>query len=123
VVDYASEDVTAGPETWDVILDIVRGTPSGRLVGRLAENGWLVMANPDLRQIVGAWRASRGTGTKWSIAGKGGTRDDLAYLGDLVAAGRLRPVIDRRFPLEQMVEAHRYAESGRKLGNIVVEVT
>lgn len=122
VVDYASEDVTAGPETWDVIFDVVRGSDSALQVGRLAADGWLVMANPGFRQIVRAWRASRGTGKRWSIAGAGGTRDDLAYLGDLVESGRLRPVVDRRFPLEQIVEAHRYVETGRKLGNIVVDV-
>jgi NADPH:quinone reductase-like Zn-dependent oxidoreductase len=123
VVDYAREDVTAGRETWDVIFDIVRGTRSDRMVRRLTANGWLVMANPGFLQIVRAWRASRGTGKRWSFAGAGGTRDDLAYLRGLVEAGQLRAVVDRRFPLEQIVEAHRFAETGQKLGNIVVTVT
>jgi NADPH:quinone reductase-like Zn-dependent oxidoreductase len=122
VVDYASEDVTAGCETWDVVFDVVRGTDCARLVRRLSANGWLVMANPGFRQIVGAWLASRGTGRRWSIAGTGGTNDDLAYLRGLVEEGRLRPVIDRRFPLERTVEAHVYAETGQKLGNIVIDV-
>ncbi len=122
VIDHAVEDFTAGRDTWDVIFDVVRGTPSARMVRRLTESGWLLMANPGFLQIVRARWAARGSGKRVSIAGSGGTREDLAYLRGLVETGRLHPVIDRRFPFEQMVEAHRYAETGRKLGNIVVVV-
>jgi len=122
VMDYAREDFAAGPETYDVIFDVVRGTPSGRMVRMLTEGGWLLMANPGFLQIVRARWAARGTGKRVSFAGSSGTREDLAYLRGLVEAGQLHPVIDRTFPLEQMVEAHRYAESGQKLGNIVVVI-
>jgi NADPH:quinone reductase-like Zn-dependent oxidoreductase len=122
VIDYAAEDFTASPETYDVIFDVVRGTPSARMVSSLTENGWLLMANPGFLQIVRARWASRGSGKRVSISGSSGTSEDLAYLRALVEAGQLHPVVDRSFPLEQMVEAHRYAESGRKLGNIVVVV-
>ena len=122
VIDYAQEDFTDSLDTYDVIFDVVRGTPSARMVRRLTENGWLLMANPGFLQIVRARWAARGTGKRVSFAGSSGTSEDLAYLRGLVEAGRLHPVIDRRFPLEHMVEAHRYAESGQKLGNVVVVV-
>jgi NADPH:quinone reductase-like Zn-dependent oxidoreductase len=122
VIDYAREDFTDSPETYDVIFDVVRGTPSARMVRRLTENGWLLMANPGFLQIMRARWAARGSKRRVSIAGSGGSSEDLAHLRGLVEAGRLHPVIDRRFPLEQMVEAHRYAESGQKQGNVVVTV-
>jgi NADPH:quinone reductase-like Zn-dependent oxidoreductase len=123
VIDYAGEDFTDGPETYDVIFDVVRGTPSVRMVRSLTEHGWLLMANPGFLQIVRARWAARGSRKRVSFAGSGPTSEDLAYLRGLVEAGRMHPVIERRFPLEQMVAAHRYAESGQKLGNIVVVVT
>jgi NADPH:quinone reductase-like Zn-dependent oxidoreductase len=122
VIDYAQEDFTDGSETYDVIFDVVRNTPSGRMTRLLTENGWLLMANPGFLQIVRARWASRGSKKRVSFAASSGTSEDLAYLRGLVEAGRLHPVIDRRFPLEQMVEAHRYAEAGQKLGNVVVVV-
>ncbi len=122
VIDHTREDVTAGPETYDVIFDVVRGTPSARMVRLLTERGWLLMANPGFLQIVRARWAARGSGRRVSFAGSGPTSEDLAYLRGLVEAGQLRPVIDRSFPLEQMAEAHRYAETEQKLGNIVVIV-
>jgi NADPH:quinone reductase-like Zn-dependent oxidoreductase len=122
VIDYSQEDFTDGSETYDVIFDVVRGTPSGRMVRSLNENGCLLMANPGFLQIVRARWASRGSKKRVSFAASGGTSEDLAYLGSLVEEGKLCPVTDRRFPLEQMAEAHRYAETGQKLGNIVVTV-
>jgi NADPH:quinone reductase-like Zn-dependent oxidoreductase len=121
-IDYAQEDFTDSPETYDVIFDVVRNTPSGRMVRLLTENGCLLMANPGFLQIVRARWAARGSRRRVSFAASGPSSEDLAHLRDLIEAGRLHPVIDRRFPLEQIVEAHRYAESGRKSGNVVIVV-
>ena len=114
VIDYSQEDFTESPETYDVIFDVVRNTPSSRMVRLLTENGCLLMANPGFLQLSRALWASRGSKKRVVFGVSGATREDLAHLRDLVEAGKLRPVIDRRFPLEQMVEAHRYAETGQK---------
>ena len=122
VIDYSQEDFTDGSETYDVIFDVVRDTPSGRMVRSLNENGCLLMANPGFLQIVRARWASRRSKKRVSFTASSGTGEDLVYLRGLIEEGKLRPVTDRRFPLEQMAEAHRYAETGQKLGNIVVIV-
>jgi len=122
VIDYSREDFTDGSETYDVIFDVVRDTPSGRMVRSLNEDGCLLMANPGFLQIVRARWASRGSKKRVSFAASSGTGEDLVYLRGLVEEGKLRPVTDRRFPLERMAEAHRYAETGQKSGNIVVIV-
>jgi NADPH:quinone reductase-like Zn-dependent oxidoreductase len=122
VIDCDLEDFTEESEPYDVIFDVVRNTPSARMVRSLNDNGCLLMANPSFLQIVRARWASRGSQKRVSFAASSGTNENLAYLRGLVEAGKLRPVTDRRFPLEQMVEAHRYAETGQKLGNIVVIV-
>ena len=116
VIDYAQEDFTDGPETYDVIFDVVRNTPSGRMVRLLTENGCLLMANPGFLQIVRAKWASRGSKKRVSFAASSGTSKDLAYLRGLVEAGQLHPVIDRRFPLEQMVEAHQVRRNRPEAG-------
>ncbi len=122
VIDYAQRDFTDSPETYDVIFDVVRNTPSGRMARSLNENGCLLMANPSFTQIVRAKWATRRSTKRVSFAASSGTSEDLGYLRGLVEAGRLHPIIDRSYPLEQIVEAHRYAESGQKLGNVVVTV-
>lgn len=122
VIDCLQEDFTAGAETYDVIFDVVRNTPSGRMVRSLTENGCLLMANPGFRQLVGAYWACRGSKKRFVFIAPSGTSDDLANLRDLLESGKLRPVVDRRFRFEEIVEAHRYAETGQKRGNIVVTV-
>lgn len=122
VIDHAQEDFTDSAETYDVIFDVVRNAPSGRMVSLLTESGCLLTANPGFRQLVRAYWASRGSKKRVVFGASSGTSEDLAYLRDLLESEKLRPVIDRSFPLEQIVEAHRYAESGQKLGNVVVTV-
>src|SRR5450756_1206984 len=122
VIDYSQEDFTDGSETYDVIFDVVRDTPSDRMVRSLNENGCLLTVSSTHLRIVRARWAARRSKKRVSFAASSVTGEDLAYLRGLVEEGKLCPVADRRFPLEQTAEAHRYAETGQKLGNIVVIV-
>ena len=122
VIDYTREVFTDRGEMYDVIFDVVRNSPSSRMVRSLRENGAYLTANPGLSQLVLALRTSIASSKRVVLGVSGGTNKDLAYLKDLIEAGKIRPVVDRRFPLEQVAEAHRYAESGQKMGNIVLSI-
>jgi len=123
VIDFTREDFTDSQESYDVIFDVVRNSPSRRMVRSLRENGTYLTANPGFSELMLSMRTSM-TGKKKVILGvQSGTNKDLEYLRDLIEAGKLRPVVDRQFPLEQTAEAHRYAESGQKKGNVVITIT
>ena len=122
VIDYTQEDFTGNGETYDVIFDVVGRSPFSRSIKSLKRNGRYLLANPRLSQMVrGGWISSRGS--KKVISGSAGRKtDDLLFLKERIEAGELELVIDRRYPLERVAEAHRYVESGNKTGNVVITV-
>lgn len=121
VIDYAQEDFTKRGVTYDIILDAVGKTTFAQCHGALKPNGYYlstVMAGVALQQ----WWYTLTTG-KHVIGGTAVPRTEaLLFLNELSEAGRLKPVIDRCYPLEQMAEAHRYVETGHKTGNVVITV-
>src|SRR3990172_292652 len=122
VIDYAVQDFTANGEAYDVIFDVVCRVPLSRLLSVLQPNGRCLLANPQTSHLLrGLWTSVR-TSKKVIIGVESGSKEDLPFLCQLIEAGKLRPVIDRRYPLEEIVEAHRYAETEQKKGNIVIEV-
>jgi NADPH:quinone reductase-like Zn-dependent oxidoreductase len=122
VIDYADKDFSAGGEAYDLIFDVVCRVPLSRHLRALRPNGRCLLANPQTSHLVrGLWTSM--TSSKKVILGvESGSKADLPFIGELIVAGKLRPVIDRRFTLEDIVEAHRYAETEQKKGNIVIEV-
>jgi len=100
VIDYTKEDFTQSGETYDVIFDAVDKTSHSRCKGLLKKNGIFLTTN-GLARI---------------------KAEDLIYLKDLIEKKKLRPVIDRTYTLEQVVEAHRYVDKGHKKGNVVIMV-
>ena len=122
VIDYTSEDFAKNGNTYDLIFDVVGGTTFDRCQNSLKPNGVLLQNIMELTDIVRVlWT---------SIAGrkkiKGGVAINnlkrMSFIAELVAAGKLRPVIDRSYPLEQLAEAFKHVEQGHKKGNVVITV-
>ena len=99
VIDYTKEDFTEGGEKYDLIFDAVSKSSASKCRKVL---------NPG-----GSYIRTSGPEPK---------REDLIFLKGLIEEGRMRTVIDRRYPLEQIVEAHRYVDEGHKVGNVVITV-
>src|SRR3990170_676373 len=122
VIDYTQEDFTKSGETYDVIFDVVGKGPFSGCLRSLKERGIYLVGNPTLsRRVRGRWASM--TSSKKVIAGTASYKpENLMFLRELIEAGKIRTVIDRRYPLEQIVEAHRYVETGHKKGNVVITV-
>jgi NADPH:quinone reductase-like Zn-dependent oxidoreductase len=124
VIDYTLQDFTAIGETFDVVFDAV-GKSSFRRCRHLVKRGGAVVAT-DLGFM---WQNPILTLLSWRIAPKRVLmplpryrKQEVLLLKELLEAGRFRAVIDRRYPLEQVVEATRYVETEQKIGNVVLTV-
>jgi NADPH:quinone reductase-like Zn-dependent oxidoreductase len=122
VIDYTQEDFTDSGKLYDFILDVVSKASFSGSLRSLKGNGRYLIANPGLLQMIrGRWTSM--TISKRVIFGAATQKtEDLIYLKELIEAGKLKSVIDRRYPLEQIPEAHRYVETGHKKGNVVITV-
>ena len=100
VIDYTKDDITKSGQFYDVVFDAVGKMTSSQGKSLLKKNGAFLTVQ---------------TTTKEEI-------ENFVTLKELVEAGKLKAVIDKRYPLEQVAEAHRYVETGRKKGNIVIIV-
>jgi NADPH:quinone reductase-like Zn-dependent oxidoreductase len=121
VVDYTQEDFTESGEVYDVIFDVVGKISFSRSAKVIAQNGTYLLANPVSQMAPALWTRMT-SNKKVLMQTASGTIADLVFLRELIEAGKLRTVIDRTFPLEQIVEAHKYVERGGKLGNVVITV-
>ncbi len=124
VVDYLQEDYTKNGETYDVILDAVDKHSFRRGKGSLKQGG--VYLATDLGRLwqnplLALWTARFGDKKVVFAVGRR-TKKDVLFLKELIETGHYRAVIDRRYPLEDVVEATRYVETQQKTGNVVLTV-
>lgn len=129
VIDYAKEDVTRRSERYDAIYDVAATRPLGHLMRVLAPGGTLVMAGAAKGSMIGIfariaaamWRSRiRKQRVVFYVAKT--TPDDLIVLKELIEAGKLRPVIDRAYPLSETAEAVRYVGTGQARAKVVITV-
>lgn len=122
VIDFTQEDFTKSGKKYDVIFDVVGKSSYSGCIRSLKENGIYLLTYPKSgRSIRGRWTSR--TSNKRVIGGTStDSTEDLIFLRELIEAGKLKPVIDRRYPLEEVAEAHRYVETGRKKGNVIITV-
>ena len=122
VIDYTREDYTKNGRKYDVIMDTIGGSPFAGSLRSLNENGTYLNVNPKMIHRLQRALAS-GRSNKKLLSWEGGyTTKNLLRLKELIEAGTIKPVIDRRYPLDQITEAHRYVETDQKRGNVVITV-
>lgn len=120
VIDYKTEDFTRNGMVYDVIMDNAGTAPFSRSRASLREGGRLLVVLGGLGDLLRIpWVAL--TNSRKVIGGTAKeTQADVQFLADLAERGVYKPVIDRRYRFDEIVEAHRYVDTGRKKGNVVI---
>lgn len=122
IIDYTTEDFTQNGVTYEVIFDTVGKTTFAQCKSSLTPHGLYLTGAGGIREMLQAARTAI-VGSKKVKAGVASeSQEDLAVIKTLLEEGRIQPVIDRTYSLEDMVEAHRYVDTGRKRGNVVITV-
>ena len=125
VIDYTKQDPAASGEIYDIIFDVVVGKTSYRRFKRsLSPQGYYLAVAGGLGDMIQMIRTSFGKGRKVKFGG--GTASEkpefMALLNGLLETGELNPYIDKQFSFDELVEAHRYTESGARRGSVAVTV-
>jgi NADPH:quinone reductase-like Zn-dependent oxidoreductase len=123
VIDCNQEDFTNAGEVYDVIFDTIGKSSFSGCMRSLKEGGRYLLGNPGLSQILRARWASMTSGKKVIGGTVSYKLEDMIRLRELIEAGEVKSIIDRRYPLEEMAEAHKYVDSGQKKGNVVITVS
>lgn len=122
VIDYAEQDFTRNGETYDVIFDVLGRTSFARCKNSLTPEGILLFASFKGRALFDMFRTMLFSRKKVICALADEKVDSLLLVKELVGASKVKALVDKRFPLEQTAAAHRYVETGRKKGNVVIMI-
>jgi NADPH:quinone reductase-like Zn-dependent oxidoreductase len=123
MIDYTKEDVTESGGNYDAIFDAVGKLSIRGSMKILKDGGVFLDALGMLRRGIQARFATMRSNKRVLGDSAEGKLEDLLYIKELVEAGVFKPVIDRKYPLEEIAKAHRYVETGRKKGNVVITMS
>ncbi|MBX7174477.1 MAG: NAD(P)-dependent alcohol dehydrogenase [Pyrinomonadaceae bacterium] len=120
VIDYTKQDFTKNSQTYDIIFDTVNKIPFSNALKSLNKNGILILSSAGILEMLrGFWTSM--TSSKKVLTGViSHTAEDINFLKKLIETNKLKPVIDKTYPLEQIAEAHTYVEKGHKKGNVAI---
>lgn len=127
VIDYTREDFTENGKTYDIIFDTVGKRSFSQCKGSLTTEGIYLSTVPTPGMMLQALLSAKSSGKKVRFVAAGlrpasEKIKDLHFLTELIGAGKVKPVIDRVYPFDQIAEAHRYVEKGHKKGNVVITI-
>ncbi len=121
-IDYTQQSLSDANQHFDVIFDTIGKSPYAESLSVLKPGGIYLLANPTLRQQLRSYLTQLTTDKRTTCKLAHNSAEDLNYLKDLIEQGKLKVIVDRRYPMEKIVEAHHYVEQGHKNGNVVVTV-
>ncbi len=122
VIDYTVDDFTKSADTYDVIYDTIGKSSISGCVRSLKKKGFLILGPAGMSQMIQGLGSSITSGRKFISGAVSEKKEDLIFIKELIEAGQLKSVIDRKYPLEEIAEAHRYVERGHKKGNVVITI-
>jgi NADPH:quinone reductase-like Zn-dependent oxidoreductase len=121
VIDYRQEDFTTSGSTYDLILDVLGKSDYARVKPVLNPGGRYLLVSFKMKQVMQMlWTALTGSSKRVICTIAGESQANMQAIKDMAAAGTLKAIVDRQFPLDQTAEAHHYAESGQKQGSVVI---
>lgn len=122
VIDYSKTDFAKIGETYDIIFDTVNKIPFPHCIKSLNKNGILILSAAGMSEMIQGFWASITSSKKVLTGIISHNAEDINFLKQLIETNKLKPVIDKTFPLEQIAEAHAYVEKGHKKGNVAISI-
>lgn len=121
-IDYKEQNFAEGGQTYDVVFSMVAGTSYADCLGVLNPGGRYLLANPRMTDMLKSFFTNKFTNKTVIFAFAGETKEELLELARMIEDGRVSAVVDKIYPMDQIVEAHRRVETEQRLGTIVVSI-